>query len=266
MTTNHPKPPYITLLPSTDCDLGRWLQLHFGVPYDEHPHAPIFHILALKWYGFGKDDYPLLVDKPKFYPMIDKIFGLYQPLADKDHSLLPDDPDLSKQVMDAQHYFLFTMGGGTVDWAYFHLLPHKNLTWKSFTTGVPWWETLTVAIAYPVIKYLMFKGLGLTPEVAEKGLVAVRAGFDKVDGLLADGRDFLYGDRLSFADLAFAASAAPMVLANGYGGYLPSVEQVPPEMRVVIEELRARPAGAYVQRLYDQYRLPLEPAAAHGGV
>ena len=208
----------------------------------------------------------MLIDKPNFYPMIEKIFGLYQPQADAERSLLPDDPDLSKQIMDAQHYFRFTMGSGTVNWAYFHLLPHKNLTWKSFTTGVPWWETLTLAVAYPVIKYLMFKGLGLTPEVAAKGLVAVRAGFDKVDGLLADGRRFLYGDQFSIADLAFAASAAPMVLANGYGGYLPTVEQVPPEMRSVIEELRARPAGAYIQRMYDEYRLPLETQTARGGV
>jgi glutathione S-transferase len=266
MPTRDPRPPYITLLPSVDCDLGRWLMEHFNVPYDEHPHAPIFHILALKWYGFGKDEYPLLIDKPDFYPMIEKIFGLYEPQADAERALLPDDPGLAKQVMDAQHYFRYSMGGGTVNWAYFHLLPHKNLTWKSFTTGVPWWETLTVWLAYPAIKFLMFKGLGLTPDVAKKGLAAVRAGFDKVDGLLADGRTFLYADRLTFADLAFAASAAPMVLANGYAGYLPTIDEVPEAMRSVIQELRARPAGAYVQRMYDEYRIPLQKQAAHGGI
>ena len=136
---------------------------HYDVAYEERPHAPVFHILALKWYGFGKDDYPLMIDKPKFYPTIPKIFDLYQPEADAERSLLPDDADLKKQVMDAQHYFRYSMGGGTVNWAYFHLLPHKNLTWKSFPTGVPWFETLTLAIAYPVIKLLMFKELGLTP-------------------------------------------------------------------------------------------------------
>ena len=250
----------VTLLPSTDCDLGRWLMQHYGVAYSEHPHAPIFHILALRWYGFGKDDYPLVVARPDFYPTIDKIFDHYEAKADADRRLLPEDPELKKQVLDAQKYFRFTMGGGTVDWAYFHFLPHRNLTWASFTTGVPWYETLTVWLAYPVIRYLMTKGLNLSPERAEKGLAAVRAGFDKVDGLLADGRGFLYGDRLSFADLAFAASAAPMVLADGYGGHLPSIDKVPEAMRHIMLELRARPAGAYVQRLYDDYRLPLERA------
>ena len=54
------KPFLVTLLPSVDVDLGRWLLQHWQVDYDEYPHAPIIHVLALKWYGVGKDDYPLL--------------------------------------------------------------------------------------------------------------------------------------------------------------------------------------------------------------
>lgn len=257
MATSDPKPIYVTLLPSTDCDLGRWIMEHFGIPYDEHPNAPVFHVLALKWYGFSKGDYPLLVKKPKFYPKIDKIFELYQPDADPERTLLPEDPELQKQIMEDQLYYRNGFGGGVVLWAYFNLLPHKNLTWASFTTGVPWYQKLTLFLAYPVIKYLMFKGLNLSPEVAAEGLVRVRTGFDKIDAMLADGRKFLYGDQLTLGDLAWAASAAPMVLANGYGGHLPTVDQVPESMRVLIEEFRARPAGAYIQRMYDEYRLPL---------
>ena len=103
----------------------------------------------------------------------------------------------------------------------------------------------------------MFKGLNLSPKVAETGLAAVRAGFDKVDALLADGRRFLYADRLTIADLAFAASAAPMVLANGYQGHLPTIDKVPKTMSSVMEELRASPAGKYVQQMYDEFRIPL---------
>ena len=51
----------ITLLPSTDVDLGRWLLQHFDTPYTERPHAPVFHVLALKSWGVGADDYPLWV-------------------------------------------------------------------------------------------------------------------------------------------------------------------------------------------------------------
>jgi len=45
-----------------------------------------------------------------------------------------------------------------------------------------------------------------------------------------------------------------MVLARGYGGRLPTVEKCPPEMRNVIEPLKSRPAGQFIQRIYDDHR------------
>ena len=41
------KPFLVTLLPSVDVDLGRWLLQCWRRDYAEHPHAPVFHILAL---------------------------------------------------------------------------------------------------------------------------------------------------------------------------------------------------------------------------
>lgn len=260
------RPFLVTLLPSVDVDLGRWLLQHWKYDYDEHPHAPVFHILALKWYGEGKDDYPLLIADGKKYPAIGAIVQALDPRAAAEDRLVPNaesEKALHDEVMKLQHDFRFGMGAGTVNWAYYNLLPRKDLTWASFTTGVPWWETLFLTFGYGIIKYLMFKGLGLTPEVAQKGLEAVQAGFDQCDQLLSDGRQYLAGDRLTLADLAFATSGAPMVLAKGYGGHLPTIDQVPPEMQAVMTALRARPAGAFIQRLYDQHRLP--PAAPQRG-
>jgi glutathione S-transferase len=252
------KPFLVTLLPSVDVDLGRWLLQHWQMDYDEHPHAPIFHILALKWYGVGKEDYPLFISDGQKSPAIEAMVAKLDALAAPENRLVPDmttEKALHDEVMTLQHDFRFGMGSGTVDWAYYHLLPRKDLTWASFTTGVPWWETLFLTFGYGLIKYLMFKGLGLDPEAAQQGLKKVLAGFDKCETLLSDGRQYLVGDRLSLADLAFAASGAPMVLADGYGGHLPTIDKVPPEMFGVVTELRARPAGAFIQRVYDEYRL-----------
>lgn len=252
------KPFLVTLLPSVDVDLGRWLLQHWQMDYDEHPHAPVFHILALKWYGVGKDDYPLFVSDNKKYPAIEAMVKTFDPLAEAGNRLIPDETTekaLHDEVMALQHEFRFGMGDGTVHWAYYHLLPRKDLTWAGFTTGVPWWEPLFLTFGYGIIKYLMFKSLGLGPEDAQKALDKVTAGFDRCDEILSDGRQYLAGDRLTLADLAFVTSAAPMVLANGYGGHLPTIDKVPPEMSSVISVLRARPAGAYIQRIYDEHRL-----------
>ena len=104
------------------------------------------------------------------------------------------------------------------------------------------------------MKRMMFKGLGLSEATSLTALAAVHAGFDEVEARLADGRSFLCGDRLSLADLAFATSGAPMVLARGYGGHLPGFDALPPEMKDVMGPLRDRPAGQFIQRLYDDYR------------
>ncbi|GAB4353964.1 MAG: hypothetical protein Kow0060_04720 [Methylohalobius crimeensis] len=251
------KPFLVTLLPSVDVDLGRWLLQHWGIDYEEHPHAPVFHILALKWYGVGKDQYPLFISEGRKYPAIEAMVEALDPLAAPENRLVPDpvaEKALHDEVMKLQNEVRFGLGKGTVDWCYYHFLPRKDLTWASFTTGVPWWETLFLTFGYGLIKSLMFKGLDLTPESARKGLDRVLAGFDKIDALLADGRSFLAGDRLTLADLAFATSAAPMVLADGYGGHLPTIDRVPPEMFEVMSDLRRRPAGKFIQRLYDEYR------------
>ena len=123
------KPPaYVTLLPSVACDLGRWLLQHYGVGYKEYPHAPIWHVITLFSMGLGKNDYPVVARNRNLYPTIEKIFDYYEPQASPDRSLLPGDFEMRKTLMAAQHDFRFNMGTGTVQWAYFHFLPHKNLT------------------------------------------------------------------------------------------------------------------------------------------
>lgn len=255
-------PFLVTLLPSTDVDLGRWLLQHYAVRYREHPHAPVFHALALKWYGFGADDYPLLVTAADKIPTIDKMLPYLDSRAPAKRRLLPEDPALRERVIAAGYHYRFGMGAGVVDWAYYNLLPHRHLTHASFTTGVPWFEKLLVPPAYPLIRWLMTRTLQLNAAKAEQGLAAVYAGFDQVDARLADGREFLHGEHLSYADLAFAAAAAPMVLARGYGGHLPLIEAVTPRMREVIRTLRERPAGAFIQRMYDRYRSTTAHAAS----
>ena len=80
------------------------------------------------------------------------------------------------------------------------------------------------------------------------------------------------GGRLTLSDIAFAVAAAPVVLPAGYGGPMPSFEEMPSEVQTVVTEMRSHPAGAFALRIYDQQRdrlgagpdrtLPSIPAAS----
>ncbi|WP_165971689.1 glutathione S-transferase C-terminal domain-containing protein [Meridianimarinicoccus aquatilis] len=249
----------ITLLPSADVDLARWMLAHWGIPFDERPHAPIFHILALRSYGAGRMDSPLLIHEGAKFAGVDRIAAGFDPLAPADRRLVPDantDPALHGDVMTVQHDLRWNLGMGTVKWAYFHFLKDRALVWPSFTTGVPIWERAFLFCGgFGLVKSRLIDALKLSQASANEALGAVQRGFDLVESRLADGRPHLCGDRLTLADLAFATSGGPMVLANGYGGHLPRLESCPPDVQAVITDLRARPAGRYIQQLYDTYRV-----------
>ncbi len=229
---------------------------HYGIRYTERPHAPIFHVLALKSWGEGKDDYPLLVHADRKTKTVGcrKIAELYDPDAPADKRLLPDDADKAKQVDDIVQDAYWTLGGDVVNWSYWNFLQYKWVVWPSLTTKVPWYERLTCLLAFGVIRTLMYKGLKLDQSVADTSLKDIHAGWDRFDAMLSDGRSYLVGDRLSYADLAVAAALGPMILAQGYHGMLPNQARCPVFMQDIYKTLRQRPTGQFIQRIYDQHR------------
>jgi glutathione S-transferase len=256
----------ITLLPSADVDIARWLLARWGVPYSEEPHAPVFHIIALRRAGAGRMDSPLCLRGPDRFAGVDAMVARLDGQAPENARVLPDpdaEPDLHAEVIALQHDLRWEMGMGTVRWAYHNFLRDRALVWPGFTTGVPAFERMALrAGGYRVVRKRLIAALKLSDDMAATGLDAVRAGFDRVDARMADGRRYLFGDRLTLADLAFATSGAPMVLARGYGGHLPALEACPPDIRAIVTELRDRPAGRFIQRLYDEDRAVSPPSTA----
>ncbi|MEM6759118.1 MAG: glutathione S-transferase C-terminal domain-containing protein [Pseudomonadota bacterium] len=250
----------ITLLPSSGVDLSRWLMAHYDVSYTERPHAPIFHVFALASWGEGKDGYPLFVeggDKDKKTVGCRKIAEKFDPTVAEDHRLLPDPAthaDLAAEVDDITKYAYWTLGGCVVNWSYWNFLKYKWVVWPSITTKVPWWEYLTCLVAFRLIRTLMYKGLKLDQSVADAALAEIYQGWDHFDEKLSDGRKYLTGDRLTYADLATAAALGPMILAQGYHGILPNEAKCPDFMQKVYKELRQRPTGLFIQRMYNDHR------------
>jgi glutathione S-transferase len=104
------------------------------------------------------------------------------------------------------------------------------------------------------MRFLLRRGLRITPESAIRSLDRVREVFDTVGRRLAEGRRYLVGERFTAADLTFAALAAPVLLPRGFGAPLPTLAELPAPILPLIEEMRGTDAGAFAQRLYRDER------------
>lgn len=246
-------PLLVNLAPAVSTDVCRWCFEYWGMAHRESMHVPIFHVLALAWHRASNSDRPVVVDGSDRYKTEAEITAHFDPLAPTERRLIPDG-ELGQRVLAETNYYHKTMRSGTVHYMYWNLLKHKQLIWPSFTTGTPGVEPPLAQVLYPLIKFALITSLGLSEANAAKGIKTVSAGFDRVEAALSDGRPYLLGEQFTLADLTFAASAAPIILANGYAGHMPELEAVPVDMQTVILELRQRPAGIFAQRMYDLHR------------
>lgn len=179
-------------------------------------------------------------------------------LVPTEKKLLPADPAQQESLYRIWDEEVFPSFDPVPHWAYFYLLPHKDLLLEPLTRGVPWWEKATVNICYPLTAAMIRKGLGIdavTPPTQAQD--TIRKGFDYLDNRLADGRPYLMGDALTVLDIGTAALAAPAIFEPlyGEGGLLPPLEKTPVAMLPLIHELRERPAARYIARIYQQHRL-----------
>jgi glutathione S-transferase len=251
-TTAH-KPALITFPPSLDSELARFLLAHYGIEYDEQPHAFLFSIFPTLWHG-STFIFPLLYNESLKLVGPQAIANYFDQHCSPGLRLWPQAENEKRQVNDDWTLFNQTLAFASAVFAYYHLLPHRPIMILPLSRGAPAFEQKAVAKAYPVFAGALRLLLRLTAERAKQSLDQARDVFTKVETRLADGRNFLVGNRLTLSDLAFADAAAPLVLPASYGGPIPSFEQMPPPIQAAVSETRSRPAGQYALRIYDRYR------------
>jgi len=83
-------------------------------------------------------------------------------------------------------------------------------------SGSFWREIELLAVLFFHTKNAVREGLVDDKPPGER-LAYIKKIFEKVDGMLSDGRKYLTGDRLTIADIAFSAVAAPLLLPCEFG-------------------------------------------------
>jgi len=246
-------PVLITFPPSLDSELSRFLVEHYGVEHVEQRHTMIFCFFSTLRHGYTVI-FPLLYSDT--YKLVGpQLISLYfDARCDPQLQLWPTSGNDKTQVDADWNQFNNTLAWATADFAYYYLLPHRDIMIQPLSQGTPDYEQRAVERAYPVFAGLLNVLLRLSAARTQASLDQIRQIFDAVDTRLAAGAKFLVGNRLTMSDLAFSVAAAPVLLPPAYGGPIPSFEQMPAEIQATVTEMRSHPAGAFAMRIYAEQR------------
>jgi len=240
----------LTFGPMIDSELSRFLLWTYSLPYQEKRH--IFgwaSILTLFHGGYGR--IPLMyggrrpLTGPR--PVIDE----FEPRCMASRILIPAQEPLRTRVEADWETFNGELATYTARIAYFRLLQHRDIMIEPFTRGIPAWEAKLTPALYPALRGLFTLLLRLQENTVADSLVHASRIVDEVDRRIADGRRFLWGDRPTLSDLSFATALGPLLLPPGYTAPIPDYEQMPPDMKQLIDSFRQRPSAALVSRIYQ---------------
>ncbi len=250
MTASAIQATMLTFQPMIDSETTRLIARYHRMEVTEHDHLPVSAALRTVLRG-GNGHIPLLYGDGFRLTSPYPIAQYFDSALPPERRLIPEAGPLADQVAADWQTYNGGMGTDVAHFAYYHLLPDRALMQPIFGAPVPWIERALLPLTYPLLRALISFGLKLSAAQAASAEANIRATFDATDRRIADGPAYLTGDRLMLSDIAMCAAFAPLLLPRGYGALMPPVEATPPPLRALMEELRARPTAAFVQRLYD---------------
>lgn len=243
--------PYtmLTFAPMIDSETCRLLLAHYGIAYREDDHLITIASL-LAQIRSGATVLPLVTGPGTKVASPYALTQWGDAKVANPFKLIP--ADLASDVATDWQTYNGGMGAAVAIYAYYHLLPHREVLLPMFARPVPWWEGLALHLTYPLMRMLFTAKLKLTPEGAASAADNMLVLFDHTDKRIADGRPYLCGDRLTLGDFALAGTTAPLLMPPGNHTGMPAPETLPEPVRTRCLELRQRPTAAFVDRLYRE--------------
>lgn len=258
----HPDPPLRlhSISYSHYTEKVRWCLDRLAVPYEELPDVGILGVLLT-----GRT-VPVLEVPPGLTRVGDSprilryLWGEYAGrLPFERTAFLEPTP----ATLELERFFDRRLGNDARVWVYARVFERRDLTlrtWGIEELRIPAWQRALLRAGAPLLRFAVRRMLGVTPARAASALARTRESFDRVDAMLADGRRYLLGESLTFADITFASLAALALLPPEYagrslGGRPLSLDDLDPEWRAEVEAFRARPAGQLALRMYREERL-----------
>jgi glutathione S-transferase len=241
----------VTIGMSHYCEKARWTLDRAALPFSEDGHVPLLHVPYVRRAG-GKRSTPVLVDGSTVVADSTDIFDHVQRQTDAGWKPWPDGADeATARALEAD--FDDRLGPHTRRYAYHHLLPVTPMLVSTAARFATRFEVRLAKLLRPLIVWAIRTSLKVTPDGAARSKAKIDAVFTDVSQKIA-GRRYLVGDRLTAADVTFAALAAPVLYPAEYGGALPPFDELPPAFQQEVTAWRATPAGQFALRLFREDR------------
>ncbi|HWK04591.1 MAG TPA: cytochrome P450 [Puia sp.] len=250
-------PTFVSNAIGASDEIARWVLDWNDVLYKDEPHAPALCTPVMnRLIGDGNTGGPgpVLIRTDALLYTTESVIVYFEQRCAPEKRLLPADAAKRQEVVTLYNLFTGPFEGNVYGYLYGQLLANPGEARSWFTQGVPFGEKLQYMLSFGALRKELTREWGLAEKPAGERLAYIKKIFGDVDTILSDGRRYLTGDRLTIADIAFAAVAAPLLLPIEFGGAIGAIHTVPTEMRREVEELRATPAGQYVLLLYQDER------------
>ena len=241
----------------------RWTLDRLGLVYMERPLMPIIHFAVTPFASGGKGradtqssrySTPILrIENGDRFTDSSRIMRyLSDRFLGEQDGLFPE-----PKVAELDEHYNRYLGPHTRRFFYHHVLPRQDLMFEIADRNVPAAQARLFKLIFPFCRDRIIGALGVTEDRVRRSLGYIYKEFDEVEQRLKDGRPYLFGDRLTAADISFACLGGAALLpspAEGYGAYLPAVGGPCAELNGLAEELRETNAGKWVLNLYRTER------------
>jgi glutathione S-transferase len=234
------------------CEKARWALDYLDIEFEIRHVAPGHHISLAKKIGAPRSSVPILVANEQVVQGSSSIIDWADAaVLDSRKSLTPQSAGEACKAMEKRiddvigvHFRRYYYSEALVD--------QPDTVRPIFSRDLPVLQKVLFRATWGTICKLMIRVMDLGPEQGQESRAILRSELDWLDGLLADGRQFLIGDQFSRADIAAASLLAGLVSPMEHPTYSRLV--IPPQINEDLVEWENRQTSQWVRRMYQQYR------------
>ena len=231
----------------------RWSLDASSIPYREIAWTPAFHMSRAFFKTGRATTVPILETGKEVIQDSTRILEWLErnrsPFA-----LLPSAPDERRAVLEIEERF-DEVGKHVIRYAYGTALDHPRAVQTMWLAKSNAFERRLLPALFPLIAPVFRKKFRVNPAAVARSEEVIAGGIAWLDERVADGRRYLFGDRLTAADLTAAALLAPLVCPAEHPLY--SEDSYREVMAPAVQKWDARPSFRWVRDLYrtDRRRL-----------